>query len=112
MGAQKTWAWIIGIVLVLTGLLGFVNDPVLGIFNVNGLHNTVHILTGLVFIWGAWGGFARPVNKSVGVIYILLALLGFFVPLTFLDLSAGADPDNFLHLGVGIISALVGWMAD
>ncbi|MBX4212520.1 DUF4383 domain-containing protein, partial [Candidatus Pacearchaeota archaeon] len=85
---------------------------ILGIFNVNGLHNIVHIITGLVFIWGAWGDFAKPVNKWMGVIYILLGIVGFIVPLTFIEMTSRLDPDNFLHLGVGIISALVGWIAN
>lgn len=112
MRAQEITAWIFGIVLVLVGVIGFFNDPMFNIFNVNSLHNWVHILSGGVLIWGASVVNARPVNKTLGIVYILIAIVGFLVPLTFLEISSGADPDNFLHLALGIILALVGWLAD
>lgn len=114
MGTQKLWARIIGIILVLVGVLGFVmSSPLLGIFAVNALHNVVHLITGIIFLWA---GFAKKapvmkVNQWLGVIYILVGILGFFGVLGFLAVGPGADPDNFLHLGIGIISALIGWMA-
>ena len=109
MGANNTWAWIVGIILILVGIIGFFNAPVLGIFGVNTLHNVVHLITGLIFVWGAWKGPVKQVNTWLGVVYILVAILGFFGVLGFLAVN-GAD--NWLHLVIGVVSALIGWKAS
>jgi len=114
MAGQKLWAQIIGIVLILVGILGFfMSSPLLGFFGVNGLHNGVHIVTGLIFLWAGFAGNApvKKVNQWLGVIYILIGIVGFFVALTFLNMEAGMDPDNWLHLVIGVVSAIVGWTA-
>jgi len=112
MGANQTWAKVIGIVLLLIGILGFVMDsPLLGIFEVNTLHSIVHLLTGAIF---AWAGFsasapAKKVNTWLGVIYLLVGVLGFFGVLGFLAVNAA---DNWLHTVIGVVSILIGWKAD
>ena len=111
--SQKTWAIIVGIVLLLVGVLGFVmTSPLFGYFAVGTLHNVVHLVTGAIFLWAGFGGFAKSANKWLGVIYILIGIVGFFVALTFLEMTAGNDPDNWLHLAIGIVSAGVGFMAE
>jgi hypothetical protein len=115
MNIQKTWAIIIGIVLLLTGVLGFVmSSPLLGLVAVNALHNVVHLLTGAIFLWAGLSESAptKKVNQWLGVVYVLVAILGFFGLLTFLDVMGGMDFDNWLHLGIGLVSALIGWMVD
>ena len=110
MGAQQTWAWLVGIVLLLIAILGFVMEPpLLGFFDVNGLHNVVHLITGLLFIWAAWKGPTKPYNQWLGVIYIVVGIVGFFGVIN--DLLAINTADNWLHIVIGVISALVGWMA-
>jgi hypothetical protein len=114
MGVQKTWATVIGAILLLTGIVGFfMSSPLFGIFGVNTLHNLVHVLTGIVFLWGGLSksDMAMPVNKWLGVVYIVVGIVGFFGVLSFLMVMGGNDPDNYLHLGVGVVSALIGWMA-
>ena len=106
MGAQKTWAWIIGVILLLVGILGFfMGSDVFG-FGVNTLHNIVHLLTGLVFIFAAWKGGTKKVNTWLGVVYLLVAILGFFGILGFLNVNSA---DNWLHLVIGLVSVLIGW---
>ena len=111
MGAQKTWAWIIGVILVLVGIWGFLSEPILGIFATNTWHNLVHLITGLVFIWAGAKNMAKPTNTWLGLIYVLVGILGFFGILTFLAVAGGNDPDNWLHIGIGVISLLVGLTA-
>ena len=41
---QKTYAMVIGAVLVLLGLVGFVNAPILGIFGVNIAQDVLHLV--------------------------------------------------------------------
>lgn len=102
MAFGKTWAKIIGVVLLLVGVLGFfMGDMVLG-FGVNAIHNLVHLITGAIFAWAGFGsGSAKPVNTWLGAIYILVGIIGFFGVLSFLNVNAA---DNWLHLIVGVVS--------
>lgn len=111
MGTQKTWAWIAGIVLLLVGILGFISAPILGIFEVNATHNIIHLLTGLIFIWAAAKNAGKSANVWLGVIYIVVAILGFFGALSFISVASGNDPDTWLHLVLGAISLLIGLTA-
>jgi hypothetical protein len=113
MGANKTWAMTIGVVLLLVGLLGFIMDsPLLGIFGVNTLHNIVHLLTGALFLWAGMKGQAKTYNKWFGWVYLLVAVLGFFGLLTFLEVAGGNDYDNYLHVVIGLVSVLIAWKAS
>lgn len=114
MNIQKLWATIIGIVLLIVGIVGFFHHPILGLFGVNLLHNGVHLLTGAIFLWAGLASSApvKKVNTWLGVVYVLVAILGFFGLLTFLMVGGSMDPDNFLHLGTGVVSALIGWLVD
>ena len=105
MTFQKTWAKIIGIVLLLVGVVGFfMGDQILG-FGINTLHNVVHLLTGAIFAWAGFGqGSAKSVNRWLGIVYIVVAVLGFLGMLSFLATN-GAD--NWLHLVIGVVSLLV-----
>ena len=55
-------AWAFGIVLTAVGILGFVpgltsaDGLLLGIFQVDAVHNIIHIVTGLVGIYVAMSG--------------------------------------------------------
>ena len=78
----KTILYVLGAVLVLLGLLGFISDPVLGLFEVDMLHNLVHIVTGLALVWGGYvgGSQARSIAIVLGVVYALIAVLGLVLP--------------------------------
>ena len=115
-------ALIFGIVFILVGIAGFSNggmsmraDPpaamLLGMFGVNLLHNIVHLLIG---VWGivasrTWGG-AKSFMQIGGVLYIVLAVLGFVTPTTFGLIPIGGN-DIYLHVVLGIIMAGVGFTA-
>ena len=111
MGANQTWAKVIGVVLLLVGILGFFMAPVLGIFEVNGLHNIVHLVTGAIFAWAGFMASAptKKVNQWLGVIYIIVGVVGFFA---LQDLLALNMNDNILHLVIGAVSAFIGWKKD
>jgi hypothetical protein len=116
-------ALIFGIVFILVGILGFVTpggmsmdaDPapghILGLFGVNLLHNVVHLLIG---VWGivasrSWGG-AKAYMQIGGVLYIVLAALGFVIPSTFGLIPIGGN-DIYLHAVLGLIMAGIGFTA-
>lgn len=101
---------VLGWVLVAVGLIGFVWDPVLGIFDVGPVHNVVHLLTGGVLLAGAYmnhGANARPVNLTLGIVYAVVAVWG-FVSLSSLNAVIDTNvADNWLHLGLAVVLVAV-----
>jgi uncharacterized membrane protein HdeD (DUF308 family) len=112
-GINKMVAMIAGAVLVLVGILGFVMDPILGLFEINAVHNIVHLLSGGVLLAGAFmdnGRNARMTLLILGVVYALVTVLGFVAPgLTNTVLLGNAQnpavnmADNVLHLLLTIV---------
>jgi len=118
-GDRTTAQWVslvFGIGFLLVAILGFVqggmnmeDDPalapkVLGIFPVNLLHNCVHLAFGL---WGLAASRVHDASRAycriAGVIYLVLAGLGFVVPHGFcLVPPRGAGPILHLVLGGGL----------
>ena len=101
----KTLAWIFGIVFLLIGLLGLFQDPILGIFDTDGLHNTVHLLTGVIGVVAALSGEkgAKLYLQVFGVVYALVAILGFFGGSSILGLISTNFADNVLHAVVAVV---------
>lgn len=119
---NRTIAMLFGYVFLAVGALGFVMNPTLILFGVNGLHNLVHIASGAVLLIGAYaagGRNARTVNIVFGAVYLLVALLGFVAPgLTAALLASDADAfpyaDAILHaiLGVALVGAGLAFKND
>jgi hypothetical protein len=110
MGANQTWAKVIGIVLILVGLLGFFMGG-----NVFGIETTatisvVYIVVGAIFAWAGFkGGNAKKINTWLGVILLLIGFLGLFGMLAFLNAGTA---NTWLHLIAGVVSAGLGWKAE
>lgn len=115
-------AQIFGWVFVLVALWGFFVSrgsmeagpdapAILGLFPVNLLHNLAHLVLG---IWGIAAarsfGSARQYAQIAGIVYILLAIVGFVDPTTFGLIPLG-DADIWLHVTLGVILAAVGFTA-
>ncbi len=124
MVQQSTSAWtvnrivalVIGVVFLLVGILGLIFDTTGGYllgFQVDLVHNFVHLLTGILGVWAAFGGWSRWFNRVFGIIYILVGLAGlvpaFYFGGKLLGLMAINGADNVLHLVVGLVAALVGF---
>ncbi len=109
-------ALIAGIVFTLVGILGLIFDTTGGSlfgFQVDLVHNLVHLVIGIVGLAAAYTGWPRTYNQVFGVIYIVLGILGLFSGLyfdnKFLGIIAINGADNGLHLVAGIILAAVGF---
>ena len=118
----KRSALVFGIVFLLIGIAGYLTpggmsmamEPealLLGLFPVNMLHNAVHVAFGL---WGvvasrSFAG-ARNYARIGGVLYLLLAVLGFVVPNGFGLVPLGGH-DIWLHAVLGIALLSAGFMA-
>lgn len=107
---QKTYAMVIGAVLVLLGLLGFFMAPlILGIFGVNMAQNILHLVGGAVILWFAYQGSGKTTNMWVGIVALLVGVL-WFIPGTGGDsgLLKGIFGINaaisYLHVAVGLVS--------
>jgi hypothetical protein len=111
--------WVAGVIFVAVGLLGFTvsgghdmagmtGGELVGIFEVNVLHNLVHLLVGAALIAGAMAGAkaARTVNSLVGVVYLLVGAAGLFILESSANILALNAYDNWLHLFSG--AALLG----
>lgn len=103
---QKIYAMVIGAVLVLLGLVGFVQAPVLGIFGVNVAQNILHLAGGAVILWFAYKGSAKPTNMWTGIVALVVGVLWFIPGAS--DLLASIFAINaaisYLHLAVGVVS--------
>jgi hypothetical protein len=109
-------AKIFGAVLLLVGLLGFlVGTGTLIVFGVNPLHSVVHLGSGLLLLVAAYaaeGANAGMANLGLGVVYVLVAVLGFagiLVPeLLNTSADAFANADNILHSLIAIVLVAAG----
>src|SRR3954449_2130915 len=111
----QLYALVFGVVLVLAGIIGFFysaafgspgdTSAVLGILDVNGWHNVVHILSGVagLALMGTAAG-ARTYAIGLAVVYTLVAIWGFAIGdgesiLGFLPVNT---EDNVLHALIAV----------
>ncbi len=106
----KTYAQVVGVVLILLGVIGFFVSSLLGAAT-TGLHNLIHLVSGA---WGAYAGFGgglggpKSYAQIFGVIYTIVAVLGFInvlpaslIPVSFLY--------NLIHLVIGVLGLYIGF---
>lgn len=107
----KSVTWILGIVLLLVGLLGFVNNPILGIFEVDTTHNVIHLLSGIVALIAVSTSesYARLFLIVFGIVYALVTILGFAMGGDILGLFHTNTADNYLHAAIAIVCLGVGF---
>jgi hypothetical protein len=121
----RLYCTLVGAVLVIAGIIGFFysagfetgvagvakdTDDVFGILAVNGWHNVVHILLGVLALVAAGSTYnARTYCLAIGLVYVLLALWGFIdgdgIILGLIPLN---DEDNVLHLILGLTGLAAG----
>jgi hypothetical protein len=121
--SAQVYALVIGATLVVAGILGFFynasfgtgdgteRDAVLGILDVNGWHNVVHVASGVVglAVAGSYGG-ARAYALGFGAIYLVAALIGFLAGDgdEIFNLLPVNTEDNVLHLLIGLSGLISG----
>ena len=112
--ALRRYAQIIGVVLILVGIIGLVlgNKLFLGILNIDIVEDIAHLATGAIYSYVGFGrtdlATARNVVLALGVIYLVIGILGFIVPMIFGLIPHGYTIfDDILHLALGVLSLAV-----
>jgi hypothetical protein len=112
-----------GLSLLLAGIFGFIADSsfdtgdaiqggsFLG-FEVNAIHNLIHLLSGLVLLVAARRrGPARAVAIGFGLVYGLVAVIGLVDGSDVLGLIPINGPDNVLHVALALLGIVAGLMS-
>lgn len=107
----KSVTWILGIVLVLVGVAGFFVDGMLLVFQVDTVHNVVHLLSGVVAIAAASTSesYSRMYLIVFGLVYGVVTVVGFVNGGDILGLFRVNDADNYLHAAIAVVSLGVGF---
>ncbi len=87
---ERAWASVIGLASTTIGILKFGS-----IVHIPTLDASVHIITGVIFLVGAWinkGQYVGQTNRYLGIFYIVFGAIGM----------------NWAHIIVGIVSILIG----
>jgi hypothetical protein len=97
----------VGIIATKGGLL-------LGLFEVNPLHNVAHLLIGAALVIAGLSSIraSRTVNSVIGAVYLLLGIVGLFILDSPANILAINGWDNVLHFASAIILLGVGLGAD
>lgn len=114
-------AYAFSAVFILVGILGFVpgitttnSDGMkllLGIFMVGGVHNAIHLLSGVFAFLGARSSesYASLYFKVFGVVYGLVTIIGFAQGNTVLGIIDVNLADNILHLVIAVAALYLGF---
>ncbi len=108
----KTLTVILGVMLVLLGILGFVSNPLIGanaLFAADAAHNWLHIILGAILLSAAfWAGNSAVLwLRIVGAVTFLLGLIGLLtIPATggsLLGIAYTNGASNWFHLIAGAV---------
>ncbi|MCU1405263.1 MAG: hypothetical protein JWQ43_1566 [Glaciihabitans sp.] len=114
-----------GAVYLVVGILGFTATAgvgfidtsgglLLGIFEVNILHNVAHLLIGAALVLAGTSNVAaaRALNTSIGAVYLVLGIVGLFLVGSAANILAINAADNVLHFASAAVLLAVGLGAE
>ena len=118
---------VFGVVYLLIGILGFFitsstgfvstsGPKLIGLFEINPLHNVAHLIIGAALLIAGLSGAraARGLNTTIGAVYLLLGVVGLFIAggNNSLNILALNGADNVLHFASAVVLLAVGIGAD
>ena len=119
------YCYIFGATLLLVGIIGFFadagfdvgsdidGDKLLGIFEVSGIHNLIHIASGALLLATApKRATARAAALGFGVVYLLVTIIGFIQGDNVLGLIPVNTADNFLHVAISLLGIAAGLVSS
>ena len=125
MTSNKTpaqlYSLVFGATLLLAGIAGFLVDSSFGplgpdvegsnliLFEVNGIHNIVHLASGALGL-AMWRNpaSARLFALGFGAVYLLVTVLGFAMGTNVLGIIPINAADNVLHLVIAVVGIAAG----
>jgi len=113
-----------GLSLLLAGILGFFadssfttgndinGDKLISIFEVNGIHNLIHIASGLLLLAASpKRASARAVAIGFGLVYGIVTIIGLIDGKDVLGLIPVNPADNVLHIALSALGLITGFMS-
>ncbi len=77
----------------------------------NGAHNLIHIVTGILFVAGAYFGASVWTIRAIAVLYTIVAIVGFAMPDNMLLGAVAMNlADRWLHAAFAAVLLLVGFV--
>lgn len=118
----RYWMIIAGVALVGAGLIGFIpGNPIASadagaLFRVDAIHNVVHIVTGAIALWIAFGMRGMDLANGTigfGVLYAVIFVVLLVSPTMFgvMDDAPVNALDHVLHAALAVVSLGIGYMA-
>ncbi len=120
MNTAQGWATLAGVVLIAAGLLGFLNTSIVGsaenaLVRTDNVHNIVHIVTGLIALYIAFGLKGEQQANGVlgfGVLYAIIFVAVLVSPTLFGIFSVPSNAAvHVIHAALAVVSLAVGYMA-
>jgi hypothetical protein len=105
---------VFGIIFIIVGLVGFIGGLGIvgegGIFHTDMTHDVVHLILGIVLLFVGLKAQSKAavVLMVIGVVYLLVALLGFIGTNPVLGFIHVNTADNYLHLVLGLVLLIGG----
>lgn len=120
LGLERTFAIVVGVVLVVLGIAGSLGNPIVGDPDQTGLivtgfgHDLVHLISGALFLHVglALNGRNRAFGLvGLGLVFLITGVLSFLSP----DLLGLYDEptsglDQIGHVLLGLAAVVIGWM--
>lgn len=99
---------IIGVVMTLLGIAGFVQGSAVLVFQVDTILSSLYLGTGLIGLYAAMNSKERFFLLLVGILYAAIAIAGFSDSGNIFGLTSVNDEGNYLHTAVAVVGILVG----
>ncbi len=113
----RNYAKVVGVVIVLIGVFGLIlgERSLFGVLNIDIAEDIVHLVTGGLMAAVGFRGdidLVRNVVGGLGVVYLVVAIVGFIVPDLFglLPHEYHTVFDNLIHLALGVLGIAVAWL--
>ncbi len=98
------------------GIIGFFNNPLLGLFEVDTLLSIIHLITGAAALVVAYTGQDFEIHqfaKVAGLVYAVLGVVGLIYPgATFFGMMVDTIANNILHIVLAVIFVAVGYIHE
>ena len=106
---QKTFALILGIVLLLVGILGFFANGIVGdngYFGTNTSQDILHLIAGAFGVYAGTKGKGKGYNATLGWIALVVGVLGFIPGINTMlaDYLNINNEISVLHVVIGLVS--------